>query len=150
MRSVRVRVTLQVMVYGQSVRPGNNPLETNDQWFFQLNTCGCSPYVTSTLTRGWVCRLQLLLVLASAVILRSEFRGIHNHVLQSQFRDSPTWRTRSPYLYPPGTGWRSYTSRHWAHLCCGCYTESPLSNGSMRHNILVYLTPLSATRASPA
>jgi hypothetical protein len=21
----------------------------------------------------------------------------------------PTWRTRFPYLYPPGTGWASYT-----------------------------------------
>jgi hypothetical protein len=25
----------------------------------------------------------------------------------------PTWRARSPYLYPPGTGWPSYISRHW-------------------------------------
>jgi hypothetical protein len=25
----------------------------------------------------------------------------------------PTWRTRYPYLYPPGTGWPSYTPRHW-------------------------------------
>jgi hypothetical protein len=24
----------------------------------------------------------------------------------------PTWRTRSLYLYPPGTGWPSYTTRH--------------------------------------
>jgi hypothetical protein len=23
----------------------------------------------------------------------------------------PTWRARSPYLYPPGTGWPSYTPR---------------------------------------
>jgi hypothetical protein len=25
----------------------------------------------------------------------------------------PTWRTRSPYLCPPVTGWSSYTPRHW-------------------------------------
>jgi hypothetical protein len=25
----------------------------------------------------------------------------------------PTWRVRLPYLYPPGTGWSSYTSGHW-------------------------------------
>jgi hypothetical protein len=25
----------------------------------------------------------------------------------------PTWRARSPYLYSPGTGWPSYTLRHW-------------------------------------
>jgi hypothetical protein len=24
-----------------------------------------------------------------------------------------TWRARSPYLYPPGTGWPSYTPAHW-------------------------------------
>jgi hypothetical protein len=25
----------------------------------------------------------------------------------------PTLRARSPYLYPPGTGWPSYTPGHW-------------------------------------
>jgi hypothetical protein len=25
------------------------------------------------------------------------------------FETPPTWRARSPYLYPPGTGWPSYT-----------------------------------------
>jgi hypothetical protein len=70
-----------------------------------MNTCGSSPYVTSSLTRGWVCRLHLLLVLASAPILRSGYC--------LRFETPPTWRTRSPYLYPPGTGWPRYTPRHW-------------------------------------
>jgi hypothetical protein len=48
-------------------------------FFFQLNTCGHSAYVTSSLTRGWVCRLQLLLALASALILMSESRRTHDH-----------------------------------------------------------------------
>jgi hypothetical protein len=30
-----------------------------------------------------------------------------------RFETPPTWRARSPYLYPPGTGGRSYTPRHW-------------------------------------
>jgi hypothetical protein len=30
-----------------------------------------------------------------------------------RFDTLPTWRVRSPYLYPPGTGWHSYTPRHW-------------------------------------
>jgi hypothetical protein len=30
-----------------------------------------------------------------------------------RFETPPAWRTRSPYLYPPGTGWPSYTPRHW-------------------------------------
>jgi hypothetical protein len=66
---VRVRVTLRLAVYRQSVPLGAKPLETHGTEFFQLNPCGHSPYVTSSLTRGWVCRLQLLLILASAVIL---------------------------------------------------------------------------------
>jgi hypothetical protein len=29
------------------------------------------------------------------------------------FENPPTWKARSPYLYPTGTGWPSYTPRHW-------------------------------------
>jgi hypothetical protein len=30
-----------------------------------------------------------------------------------RFVTTPTWRARSPYLYPPGTGWPSCTPKHW-------------------------------------
>jgi hypothetical protein len=30
-----------------------------------------------------------------------------------RFETPPTWMARCPYLYPPGTGWPSYTPRHW-------------------------------------
>jgi hypothetical protein len=30
-----------------------------------------------------------------------------------RLESSPTWRARSAYLYPPGTGWPSYTPRYW-------------------------------------
>jgi hypothetical protein len=40
-----------------------------------------------SLTRGRVCRLQLLLVLASAVILGSESLGTRDHILLSHIRD---------------------------------------------------------------
>jgi hypothetical protein len=30
-----------------------------------------------------------------------------------RFETTPIWRARSPYLHPPGTGWPSYTPRHW-------------------------------------
>jgi hypothetical protein len=80
---------------------------------FQLNTCCYSPYVTFSLTSGWVCRLQLLLVLTSAVILRSESRGTHDHILLSHIRDPQPGRPGSPIpilqeqggsVIPPGTG----------------------------------------------
>jgi hypothetical protein len=60
-----------------------------ENFILKLNTRGYSPYVTSFLIRGWVCRLQLLLVLASTVILGSESRGIHGHILLSQIRGFP-------------------------------------------------------------
>jgi hypothetical protein len=61
---------------------------TTSNFIFQLNACGYRPYVTSYLRRRFVCRLQLLLVLASVVILRSESRGTHDHTLHSQIRAS--------------------------------------------------------------
>jgi hypothetical protein len=50
---VKVKVTLRLAVYHQSVRLSVKPLEVHDQrfFFFQLNSCGDSPYVTSSLTR---------------------------------------------------------------------------------------------------
>jgi hypothetical protein len=30
-----------------------------------------------------------------------------------KFKTPPTWRARPPYSYHPGTGWPSYTPRHW-------------------------------------
>jgi hypothetical protein len=60
---VKVRVALRLAVYRQSVRLGVKPLETHDQTFFlQLNSCGNSPYVASSLTRRWVCLSQICLV----------------------------------------------------------------------------------------
>jgi hypothetical protein len=54
--------TSELVVYCQSVRLGVKALETHVQNFFsQLNTCSHSPYITSSVTRGYVCHLQLLL-----------------------------------------------------------------------------------------
>jgi hypothetical protein len=46
-----------------------SPLRLTTSNFFQLKTCFHCPYVTSSLMRGWVCSLQLLLALATGVIL---------------------------------------------------------------------------------
>jgi hypothetical protein len=56
--------------------------------FFQLYTCGHSIHLTSSLMKGWVCRLQLLLALFSAVILGFDSRGTHDHILLSHIRES--------------------------------------------------------------
>jgi hypothetical protein len=61
------------------------------------------------LTRGRVCRLQLLLALASSVILESESRGTRDHISLSQIRDFPFRRLRLArlrwrYSTPPPHG----------------------------------------------
>jgi hypothetical protein len=61
----------------------------------------------------WTLAVIVLMFLASAVILGSESRGTHDHILRCQIPDSPILRARSPYLYPPTTGWTIYTLRHW-------------------------------------
>jgi hypothetical protein len=53
------------------------------------------------MTRGWVCCLHLLLVLASAVILGSQSRGTHDHFLLSHIRDSPNPEGQAPVFISP-------------------------------------------------
>jgi hypothetical protein len=79
---------------------------TTSNFIFQLNTCSCSPCGTSSLMWGWACRLQLLLVLASAVILRSESRGTHGHIL------APNLEGQVPVFISHRKRWPSHTSRH--------------------------------------
>jgi hypothetical protein len=68
------------------------PIWGYDQIFItvrQLHVCWCGVFC---LSRGRVCRLQLLLALASAVILGSESRLTRDHILLSQIRDFPLRR----------------------------------------------------------
>jgi hypothetical protein len=74
---------------------------TCQTFIFQLNTCGYSPYVIYSLTRRRIWHIQLLLVLASAVILISESRGTHNHILLFQIRDSPNLEGQVPVFISP-------------------------------------------------
>jgi hypothetical protein len=75
--------------------------------FSQLNTCDHSPYtrIASSLMRGWVCHLQLLLAVAAAFILGSESLGTSNHILLSQIRHFLFYR----HLRLAGLRWRYST-----------------------------------------
>jgi hypothetical protein len=86
------------------------PSGTYDQIFIivkQLLVCWC---VALSLTRGRVCRLQLLLALASADIFGSDSHGSRDHNLLSQIRDFPFRRLlrltalRWGYSTPPPHG----------------------------------------------
>jgi hypothetical protein len=93
---VRFRVTaIQFLLATSTLRP------TTRIFIFQLNTCGYSPYVTCSLARGWVCSLQSLLVLSSAVTHKFESRGAHDHILLFQIRDSPNMEGQVPvFIFP--------------------------------------------------
>jgi hypothetical protein len=76
-----------VTIDGQSANPSLNKapiwgLRTDFYYCQTVRVCWCGAL---SLTRGRICRLQLLLVLASAVILES--RGTCDHILLSQNRD---------------------------------------------------------------
>jgi hypothetical protein len=84
-----------------------HPSGANDQIFIivrPLRVCWCGAL---SLTRGQVCHLQLLLVLACAVIFGSESRGTRDHILLSQNQDFPFRRLlrlaglRRRYSTPP-------------------------------------------------
>jgi hypothetical protein len=94
-------------------------------WDPQQNTCCYSPYVTSSLTRGWVCRLQLLLALTSAVTLGSKSRGTHDHILQSQIRDSPNLEGQVPIFTSP----RSRVAQFYPHALGSLFVASYDSQG---------------------
>jgi hypothetical protein len=60
-QKVKVKITLRLAVYRQSVRLVVKPLEAHDQRFFPTKLLRNNPYVTSSLTRRRVCLLWLSL-----------------------------------------------------------------------------------------
>jgi hypothetical protein len=109
---VTVTVTLRLRFTAKQFVLVGRPLKLTTS-IFLLNSCSDIPYVTSSVRRGWVCYLQLLLTLVGAVSLRSESRGTHDHFYCLRFDTPSTWRARSPHLYLAGTVCPSYTPRHW-------------------------------------
>jgi hypothetical protein len=93
-----------------TVCPGvRRPSGTRYQFFFlleiffrQVRLCY---FVTTSLPRGWVCN-----VLVRCFWALPEQSLLGRSPVELMASETPqTWRARSPYLYPPGTGWPNYT-----------------------------------------
>jgi hypothetical protein len=114
-RSTQLKIDLFYdwrLAVNQFVSEPSSLRPTTNIFIFQVNTCGYCPYVTF-LTRRWVCRLQLLLGLASAVILGSDSRGTHDHILLSQIRHSPNPEGQVPVFISPMNSVAQIYPRHW-------------------------------------
>jgi hypothetical protein len=102
----RIRSRSYVTTDGQSAslsrcQAPSGPQDQIYVTFKQLRVCWCG---VPSLTGGRVCRLQMLLAVASAVILESEFHGTHDNILRSQIRDSPNLEGQVPVFISPRDG----------------------------------------------
>jgi hypothetical protein len=85
---------------------------TTSNFIFQLNTCGYSPYVKSSLTRGWSVVYNCWWSSPAQSFSGESPTGLMTIFYCLRIESPPTWRARSPYLYPRRKGWLSYTPMH--------------------------------------
>jgi hypothetical protein len=106
-----------------------------------LRVCWCGAL---SLSRGRVCRLQLLLVLANAVFFRSESRGTLDHILLSHIRDFPFRHL----LRLAGLRWRCSTPLHKGHiapllkLSANCVGVTASNGSILLFTSALFLTPV--------
>jgi hypothetical protein len=103
-----------------------HPSRAYDHIFITVRPLRVCWYGALSLTRGRVCRLQLLLVLASAVIFGSFSSGTRDHILLSQIRDFVASYDSQDY----GGGTRPRLQLSSLQLRCKDRVENTVSNST--------------------
>jgi hypothetical protein len=137
---------------GQSILVSSAHLGPKTRFLMLSDSCGFRD-VGHLLWGEGVCRLQLLMALASAVILGSEFRDTNGHILLSQIRDSPnlkgqvpifiTTRNKEAQLYPQALCFlfvASYDSQGYGRgIWTRLHTGDSKNNSNQSHkSMLIY------------
>jgi hypothetical protein len=118
-RHLEVEVNLRLTVSPPACLGVRHPSGTHNQLFFQLEI---------SFRQLWLCYFCSTLSdektgsVIYCTIASGPCQSSHSWVEVPQnswpyftvsSETPPTWKARSPYLYPPGTGWPCYTSGHW-------------------------------------
>jgi hypothetical protein len=98
---VRRSVGQSVSVSGTRLGPATNSVPFSLIIFRRLRVCWCG---APSLMRGRVCSCQ--------VFAGHRQRNLSQIYFTVSFETPPTWRAGFLYLFPPGTGWPSYTPGH--------------------------------------
>jgi hypothetical protein len=116
-RRIEVEVNLRPTASRPVCLGVRRPSGNRDQFFFLLEVffrhLRVCYFRAPSLTRGLVCNLlyNCFWALPEQSLLGRSPAELRPYFTVS-FETPATWRVRSPYLYPPGTGWPSYTSGH--------------------------------------
>jgi hypothetical protein len=139
---LQTALSLSLMLWPTISRPVclgiKHPSGAYDQIFItvrQLQVCWCG---VLSLMRGRVCRLQLLLALASAVILWSLPLWTRDHILLSQIWDFPFRR----FLRLAGSRWRYSTLPPHRSADCRAEQSSSILPATSQHGHSWHRAPL--------
>jgi hypothetical protein len=98
----------------------SRPLRPTTRFFFSINSCGNRPYVTSSLTRRWVCLLWICLA----------FRQMYISHIQHVTENSSFLRSTPPFRGPLNCSRCGLHRKHPFKQFLYCCVRTLLSNGS--------------------